>query len=170
MTEMARWVYCDASALIKRYAPESGTALINAAFDRAYPDRMTCATLGLLEVVSILTRKRNDGRLTQAAYDQALIEVRAELIERQEFRLSPITDALLFEALTLIVQHNVNATDALILRSALDVQQTVQTAGDEVVLWSADKRLVRAAQREGLATFDPETDTVDDFEALFGAV
>ncbi len=165
---MARWVYGDASALIKRYAPESGTALVNAVFDRAYPERMTCATLGLLEVVSILTRKRNDGRLTPAAYDQALIEVRAELIERQDFRLSPINDALLVEALTLITQHNINAADALILRSALEVQQAARTSGDEVVLWSADKRLVRAAQREGLATFDPETDTLDDFQTLFG--
>jgi len=70
-------------------------------------------------------------------------------------------------ALDLIVQHNLNATDAVGLRSVLDVQHGLQVTGDEVVLWSADKRLVRAAQRVGLATFDPETDTMEDFKALF---
>jgi len=76
---MSRWAYFDASALIKRYTPELGTPLLNVAFERLYPAQMTCAAVGLLEVVSILVRKHNDGRLTQAAYEQALIELRAEV-------------------------------------------------------------------------------------------
>jgi len=166
---MARWVYCDASALIKRYAPETGTPLVNAAFNQTYPAHMTCTTLGVLETVSILVRKRNDGRLSQAVCDQALIELRAEIIDRVEFGVSPIDDELAFDALDLIMRHNLNATDALVLQSALDLQQALQAAGDEVVLWSADKRLVRAAQREGLATFDPEADALADFQQMFGA-
>ena len=167
---MTRWIYFDASALIKRYAPEAGTPLINTAFDQVYPAHMTCATLGLLEVVSILVRKRNDGRLSQAAYDQALVDFRAEIIERAEFRLAALSDGVALSALNFIARHNLNATDAIVLRSALDLQQALLSAGDEVVLWTADKRLVRAAQREGLTTFDPETDTLDDFRRMWGAV
>lgn len=47
------------------------------------------------------------------------------------------------------------------------LQVDLQAASDEVVVCCSDKRLVRAAQREGLATFDPETDTLEDFKALF---
>lgn len=118
---MGRWVYFDASALIKRYSPEVGTPIVNALFERTYPGQMTCATLGVLEVVASLTRKQNDGRLSRSAYEQALIEVRTEIIDQAEFRLAALSDELFFRALDLIARHNLNATDAVILRSALDV-------------------------------------------------
>ena len=163
---MAQWAYFDASALIKRYSLEVGTPLVNEAFRRLYPNQMTCATLGILEIVSILVRKRNDGRLSQASFEQAMIDLRFEIIDRTDFPVSPINDAVAFSALDLIVQHNINATDAMILRSALDVRRVLQTTGDELTLWSSDKRLVRAAQREGLTVFDPEAETMDDLHRL----
>ncbi len=42
------WIYFDASALIKRYSQESGTQLINEAFQRLSPHQMTCSLLGVL--------------------------------------------------------------------------------------------------------------------------
>ncbi len=62
---MAHWVYFDASALVKRYSREEGTRLVNEAFQLAGPDRKMCLSLGLLEVISVLVRKRNDGRLPE---------------------------------------------------------------------------------------------------------
>jgi predicted nucleic acid-binding protein len=64
-----QWIYFDASALIKRYSQETGTPLVNEVFRLLPRSRMTCSTLGILEIVSVLVRKRNDGRLTQTLFE-----------------------------------------------------------------------------------------------------
>jgi hypothetical protein len=65
-----------------------------------------------------------------------------------------------------IEQHALNATDALVLCSALDVAGVLHGAGDNLVLVASDTRLLRAAQAEGLTTFNPETDTPAQLDAL----
>jgi predicted nucleic acid-binding protein len=163
-----QWIYFDASALIKRYSQETGTPLVNEVFRFLPRSRMTCSTLGILEIVSVLVRKRNDGRLNQTLFEQAMIEFRAEVIDQEEFSAALVNDALLLSALNLIAKHNLNATDAVILRSALNLQQVLQEAGDELMLWTSDKRLVRAAQGEGLTVFDPEEETIGHLHQLLG--
>ena len=163
-----QWLYFDASALIKRYSQETGTPLVNEVFRLLPRSRMTCSTLGILEIVSILVRKRNDGRLNQTLFEQAMIEFRAEVIDHEEFSAASVSDALLLSALDLIAKHNLNATDAVILRSALNLQQVLREAGDELMLWTSDKRLVRAAQGEGLTAFDAEEETIGHLHQLLG--
>lgn len=75
------WVYFDASALVKRYSPEDGTDLVNELFRQLPVEQVTCATIGLLEIISVLVRKRNDGRLTRKLFTQAMIELNQEIIE-----------------------------------------------------------------------------------------
>lgn len=161
-------IFFDASASIKRYSQESGTSLVNEIFSRLPKTRMTCSTLGVLEIVSTLVRKRNDGRLSRTLFEQAVIEFRAEVIDDQEFSATSVNDTLLLSSLDLITQHNLNTTDAVILRSSLQLQQALQGAGDELMLWTADKRLLRAAQREGIPVFDPEEETMEHLHQLLG--
>jgi predicted nucleic acid-binding protein len=68
---VARWVYFDASALIKRYSQETGTAVVNAIFRDIPHRRMICSVLGLPEVISILVRKSNDRRNHPQSGDRA---------------------------------------------------------------------------------------------------
>ncbi|MBN1889262.1 MAG: type II toxin-antitoxin system VapC family toxin [Thermoflexales bacterium] len=150
------WLYFDASALIKRYSSETGTPLVNEAFRRVPLSRMTCSLLSILEIVSILVRKRNDGRLDQSVFEQAMVEFEAEVIDREEFSATPVNDGLLLSAVELITRHNLNAADAIILRSALDLRQVLHERKDDLTLWASDKRLVRAAKSEGMSVFDPE--------------
>jgi predicted nucleic acid-binding protein len=164
-----QWIYFDASALIKRYSLENGTPLVNEVFLYLLPSQMSCSTLGILEIVSVLVRKRNDGRLNQSLWEQAMLEFKAEVIDHKDFLVTPVDDALLLSALDLIVKHNLNATDATILRSALNLQNVLQQAGDALTLWTSDKRLVRAAQAEGIAVFDPEVETIDHLHHLLGS-
>src|SRR4051812_41037101 len=117
------WIYFDASALIKRYSQETGTPLINEAFQRLSPRQMTCSLLGILEIISILVRKRNDGRLDQMLFEQAMAEFKAEVIEREEFLATSVDDVTILASLDLIARHNLNSTDAIILRSALNLSQ-----------------------------------------------
>ncbi len=162
------WVYFDASALIKRYSQEIGTPLINEIFRLIPLGRMVCASIGILEIVSILTRKVNDGRLDRALFNQAMIEFKAEVVDHGDFAATPINDALLFSALELIAKHHLNATDTIVLRSALDLRQALQASGDDLVLCASDKRLLRAAQVEGIQSFDPETFTKEQLHQIFG--
>jgi predicted nucleic acid-binding protein len=117
--------YFDASALIKRFSPETGTPLINELFHSLPISRMTCSTIGILEVISIFTRKRNDGRLSQTLFDQCMIEFRNEIIDNEAFLTTPVNDAVLLSSLDLIRKHNLNATDAIILWSVIELRQVL---------------------------------------------
>jgi predicted nucleic acid-binding protein len=88
------------------------------------------------------------------------------LIDHAEFSTSPVDDML--SALDLIAKHNINATDAVILRSALNLQKVLQGTENQLMPWTADKRLARAAQSEGLTVFDPEVETISNLHQLLG--
>jgi predicted nucleic acid-binding protein len=161
--------YCDASAAGKRYAPEVGSPLVNHLFDTVPHDRLVMLTQGLGETLSLLVRRRNSGALSAAAYQAASRSLRDELIVAGEVRLQPAEDALVFASLPLIERHSINATDALVLRSALDVAAELRPSGDDLVLLAADARLLRATAAEGLPVFNPEVDPQDRLDALIAA-
>lgn len=157
-------LYFDASALVKRYAAEDGPVLVNEIFGHIPLNRLTCASIGVLEIVSVLVRKYNDGRLSPQLFSQAILELHQEIIENEDFVITAIDDSLIISALALIGRHNLNATDAIILKSCLDFQAGLP--GDRVILCTSDKRLGRAAQQEGIPVFDLEVDTLAQLEAL----
>lgn len=161
-------IYFDASALVKRYTQETGTALVNEVFRLLSPNQMTCATLGVVEIIATLVRKRNDGRLSSTLFAQAVDKFKAEVIDPPEFALASVDDKLLLSALSLLARHNLNATDAIILRSVLDFQRVVEDMGDKLILWTCDKRLVRAARSEGVSVFDPEEETIEHLHQILG--
>lgn len=160
------WVFFDASALVKRYSSEDGTELVNELFRQLPVEQMTCAIVGVLEIISVLVRKRNDGRLSPELFTQAMLELNKEVIEDEAFSIASVNDELVLSALDLIAQHNINATDAIILRSCLNLQQLLQNQGHRLVLWSCDKRLLRAAQNEGVEVLDPEVETKAQLQML----
>lgn len=160
------WIYFDASALVKRYSSENGTELVNELFRQRSAVQMTCATIGVLEIVSVLVRKQNDGRLPLHLFNQAMIELNKEIIDDDTFVIAPIDDGLILSSLELIAKHNINATDAIILRSCLDLQKNLQSAGHRLILCSCDKRLVRAGKGENIIVIDPEIETIANLQTL----
>lgn len=160
------WFYCDANALAKRYSKEIGTDLINEIFRRISLSQITGLSLSILETASILVRKKNDGRLPRADFDQAMINLRAELIAAPEFKAATIGDALVFSAFDFIAKHNINSTDAVILRSALNIKERLDASGDRMILLTSDKRLVKAARSENIIVFDPEAETLASLQQL----
>ena len=165
---MDYWIYFDASALIKRYSREDGTAFVNETFQLAAPDRRMCLNLGLLEVISILVRKRNDGRLSEEQFRIAMVAFRAEVIDDESFSSLSVDDALILSASRLIEKHNLNATDAILLRSVLETRQTLQQSEGDLLLLTSDKRLVRAAKEEGVPVLDPELDPQSLLHQMMG--
>lgn len=161
-------VFFDASALVKRYAQERGTNVLNKLFESLHPSQMTCSTVTILETLSILVRKRNDGRLERPLFEDTVRKFRTEIVENRLFVATSVDDNLLLRSSDFVVKHNLNATDAVILRSALDLRATLRAAGDDLALWTSDKRLVRAAQAEGIAVIDPEVASVEDVQRGLG--
>jgi predicted nucleic acid-binding protein len=124
------------------------------------PDRQICLDLGFLEIVSILVRKRNDGRIAASYFKQAMIDLRRDILENEYFLLDPIDSSRVISSAVLVEKHNINATDAILLHSALKIQERFSEAGgdDELVLLTADGRFARAAAAEHLPVLNPETD------------
>lgn len=118
------------------------------------------------EVISILVRRKNGGLLTNAVFTQAMTNFRTEVLDDANFKLAPATYSLVSDSHEFIEQYSLNATDALILQAALVFASMLRRAGDDLVLVTSDQRLLRAAQAEALATFNPETDSQVQLEAL----
>lgn len=161
--------YFDASALVKRYSSgERGAHLVNRLWTALPPDKLSrgCLEIGIGEVVSVLVRQRNDGRLKDHLFKEALALFRQEVIDQAPFLKVPIRSGLVQRSLLLIEQHNVNATDALVLQSMIELRPVFESRGFVLVLAASDGRLTRAAAAHGFLVFDPEVDTEDALEEL----
>ena len=95
-----------------------------------------------------------------------MTDFRSEVIDAANFTKIPATDSLINAAAALVERHSLNAMDAVILRSVLDIVIALHATGDDLVLVTSDQRLLRAAQEEGVLTFNPETQTAGDLDAL----
>jgi predicted nucleic acid-binding protein len=118
---VANSFYLDASALTKRYVPEIGVVRVNTIFDTVPRNRLRVLNVGMGEVVSVMVRKRNMGTISQADFDQALLEFDAEIVQATDITKVSVTMRLVIGSFPLIVAHSINATDALILKSALTI-------------------------------------------------
>jgi len=163
------YFFLDASALAKRYVVEIGTPLINHLFNTVPKRRMTALILALGEIVSILVRRRNDGRISTRAFRQAMAEFRVEIAEASDFLLQSASDDLVRMSLALIERHSLNATDAVILGCALQIAQVLRATDDDLILVTSDARLATAAEAAGLLTWNPEKTDQESLEALIAA-
>lgn len=158
--------YFDANALVKRFSIEKGTLLVNRLFDLITTQSIGCSTICVLELIAIITRKRNDGRISSIEYNNAIENIWLQIIDNKSFFTTSIDDVLIYKSLKLLSKHSINATDALILRSALDLQSEARKQDGDGIFVTSDKRLIRVAHAEGISVFDPEVDTIDQLEHL----
>ncbi len=120
----------------------------------------------MAEVASILVRKRNAKTITAAVFSKAIVNFNREIVNQSQLPKISASATLASAALNLIIQHSINATDAILLRSTLDLASNLRVDGDDLVLVASDVRLLRAAQAEGLIVFNPETQTTADLDLL----
>jgi len=161
-------IFWDASGLIKRYFSEAGSATVNALFgDPPKHDNATTPS-GYTETYAALLRKRNGGVLNQSEFAIAAAALQAEVIHSPDFGLFSITDQTILASIEVIHRHNLNSTDAAILRMLLEYTQT--PGASPIFLIAADQRLLRAAAAEGLATLNPELVSPADVPALLAAL
>jgi predicted nucleic acid-binding protein len=166
---MARHFLLDASALGKRYLEEAGSANVNYLFGNVPVERLSCLKLGTLEIVSILVRAKNRGDLSPQLLTQASVDFRQEILDSKAFTRLDASDDVIAAAPVFIYQYSLNGTDALLLQRALRYASELKVAGNELVVVAADLRLLKAAQAEGLATFNPETMSQAELDALLAS-
>ena len=153
------YFWLDASALVKRYVPEAGTSVVNYFFTRVPLQQMLCLLESVGEIISIFVRRRNGGAITGSGFNQAMLDFRFEVSFCAEVEKAYPTESQIAASWELIETHSINSTDAIILRCALDSAIELRGDGDDLILVATDTRLLRAAQAEGLHTFNPETDS-----------
>ena len=158
--------WLDASGLIKRYAAELGTPLVNRLFSQVDQSRLMFMLEGIGEVFSALVRKRNAGTLSTLLFHQAMNNFRAEFINNPAIEKAHPTRQQVRDSWYLIERHSLNSTDAVILCCALDKATELRAFGHNIVLVSADARLLKSAKAEMLITFNPETDSQAALDAL----
>src|SRR5262249_42231168 len=112
-------LFWDASALAKRYIPEVGSDTTDALFASMPALQMIGTVLGYAETYSTLIRRHNRGSLNLPAFIAAKTALRNEVINSADFVLLTVDDAAILNGVTLMEQHNLNATDAAILALVL---------------------------------------------------
>lgn len=144
------YFYLDASALVKRYVVEPGQAVLDELCDHVDFRRLYLSYWTVTESISVIVRKRNRGDLL--AHDMSMAVGRL-LSETAKMQQTPIDASDARASIRHILHDNLNATDALHLFVALRIDDSVD---EPVAMVSADSRLLRASEAEGLTVLDPE--------------
>lgn len=163
------YFWLDASAVVKRYITETGTANMQYFFTHVHPNRMMiCRPMTVGEVVSIFVRRKNSRQITPAYFNQVKQLFEIEIRQSSDIVKIRPTEIQEDASVEFIEAYSINSTDALILQCAIDNTIELQVKGNNLVLVSSDKRLLGAAQGEGLLTFNPETDSQAALDVLIG--
>lgn len=149
--------FFDSSALVKRYAGEPGSAAVDRAFRETNP--MATSWTAVLEVISVLVRMRNDGRITPTEHSDASFAFGDEVFDSKPFLVLAPGAEVFVSAIPLISLHNINASDALILETARRWFSEAGVGPGE--FWTSDRRLVRAARAEGMLVVDPSDPSLE---------
>ena len=160
--------WLDASALCKRYVPETGSVAVRHVLARLPPERRHVLNLGLGEVLSVAVRRRNRGDLAAADFRTAMRLLTGDVRAGDYGNVWVVETPDAFAAFRHIAAHSLNATDAAILHLSLALAAELRAVGDDLALVASDRRLLAAARAEGLDAFDPEAQSTADFDVLIG--
>jgi predicted nucleic acid-binding protein len=134
--------YFDASALVKRYLREQGSAEVRRLLSSDTP---ATSRLSQVEIASALMRRAREGAYPATDRDRALAALEKDFASILVVELTPQIAA---QAQQLLLRHELRAGDAIQLASGLFLQEQLS---EPVPFVAFDGRLGEAARREGLA-------------------
>lgn len=148
--------FFESSALVKRYARETGSAWVISLFRPVLANRIYVARLADVEIISALTRRMRRRSLGPVSTAKAIARFRRAF--HGKFRVVEITDVLTTRAASLAEKYALRGYDAVQLAAALTANEGRLLAGaNALVFVSADRKLNAAAGAEGLMVQDPNT-------------
>jgi predicted nucleic acid-binding protein len=150
---MTQTFYLDSSALVKRYAVETGTNWVRSLSGQ--PDCIVAvALIGMVKVTAAVAGKLRSGRLDQATADVILDGLKADAID--QYSLLDVDQYAVNEAMELALRRRLRGYDAVHLASALRLNRSLAAMqSPPLTLVAADDDLLDAAQAEGLRTGNP---------------
>ena len=138
-------LYLDASALVKRYVAERGSAETNTAIQRA--EVAGTALISRAEVVAALAKAVRLGVLIEAEGQASLRAFRGEWLDLVRVQ---ITELAMARADGLAWDHGLRGYDAVHLAAALLWQDAM---GERIAFATFDRQLWMAARGENLEAF-----------------
>jgi predicted nucleic acid-binding protein len=141
--------YLDASAWVKRYYQEAGTAIVQSLFDNN--SVLACSSLGVVEVSATLARKRKSAQITQANFLQMHGEL---LVDWRFFIQVQFSNEVQAESLNLTTMFSLRGADAVHLASAKVLERYLDSS-DQYIFVSSDQELTLTASEVGLVVIDP---------------
>jgi hypothetical protein len=147
--------YVDASALVKRYADESGSTWVRQMTGPFAQQTTLLAEITLAEVAAALAAKhRAPGGITQEQRDRILSRFLQDCAEH--FVLVPVDRLVIDRAVELTQRHRLRGYDAVQLATALITAETMQLQSLSAPIFvAADGDLLTAAAAEHLSVENP---------------
>jgi uncharacterized protein len=119
--------YLDASAIVKRYSPEIGSAWIKALTDPTAEQTIILSEITLAEVSAALAAKhRTTGGITKQERDDALALFLSHC--QTDYNLITVSRSVIDQAVTLTQNYKLRGYDAVQLATALAVQEVLRSA------------------------------------------
>ena len=147
-------LFCDSSAIVKRYVAETGSTYLDALADLKTGNIVLLARITRVEVAAAFARRLKGASLTTADAQNALALFQHDLTNN--YFTVEITPVLLSEAMRLAMQHALRGYDAVQLAAALEANsERLSNSLPPLTLVSADMDLNNAAQVEGLNVENP---------------
>lgn len=132
-------LYLDASALVKRYIAEKGSAQVNAWIAAA-----EMVVTGLITRVEVAAAIARAGRMKLISSDETLAALRQFRSEWDSFQRLPVNENSVIRGDILAYEHNLRGYDGIHLACALIWQESL---GMPVTLASFDSQLIEAARK-----------------------
>lgn len=147
--------YLDASAVVKRYSPETGSAWVRGLTDPPTGHIIVLGEITLAEVAAALAAKyRAPGGITQEERDDALALFLSHC--DTEYELIALNRFIIDRAVSLTQNHKLRGYDAVQLATALVANEALTAVGlPGLTFIAADRDLLTAANAEGLDAEDP---------------
>ncbi|MBI2663883.1 type II toxin-antitoxin system VapC family toxin [Candidatus Woesearchaeota archaeon] len=151
-------IYVDSSAFAKYYGDEreeKGIRYMDWLVEKAKrgESHLTSSFLMIGELVSVLDKWARQKRMLPLESKELLkrfvLDIK-ELVERKMLEFKPVDTRVILGCLEFIGKHHIAVNDAIHLHTALMNKSEVT----EFVC--SDKKLLIAARKEGLKTFNPE--------------
>lgn len=137
--------YFDASALAKRYVHETDSQQVGRLLTESYS---ATSRFTEVEVASALARRAREGILTIRERDRALSALELDMAT---FYIVEMNSEVTEQAIELLTQHRLRASDAIQLASTIYLQRHLQETLEIVVF---DQQLIKIARLEGLRVWN----------------
>jgi len=145
--------FFDTSAIVKRYAKESGSDRVNEIISND-ANSVYLLNISTVEFCSALKRKTNQDQLGEAQAKE--LNDWFDWHCENEYLVVQLQEEDLEFARSLIWAHGLRAYDAIQLSTCHSLHDlSNENEGPEVVFFSADDKLVDAAKKEGISTINP---------------